>query len=156
MKNRTAIVALFIALAMAGGFLEQPVHAQIPNANQAPLWTCSLDDIAATLTKCVPVGAPVDAQTTRYLTYVVAQSTTATAGQFIVRAGTGTNCGTGTVSILPSAATLVRIATPANTVAPTVITLPSPLKVPVGFDICVLSVATNTFTGQLGGYVGPQ
>jgi hypothetical protein len=153
-RKRTALVALFIALAMAGGYFEPTAEAQIPNASQAQTWTCSLDNIGATLTLCIQ--APSDPTVTRYLTYVVAQSTTTTAGQFILRYGTGTNCATGTVSLLPSAATAARIAAPANTAAATVIALPSALKIPPGNDLCVLGVATNTFTGQLGGYVGPQ
>ena len=125
----------------------------------APQWTCAADDIGATLTRLKAGGGgeclgALDGQR-RYITSIVAQSTTTTSGQWILRYGTGTNCGTGTVSIIPSAATAARIAAPANTAAPTVLPFETPLIVPTGKDICVLGVATNTTTIQVTGYVAP-
>lgn len=125
------------------------------------LWSCSADDIGATLTimQASPPGSGQCLGLTgqkRLVTYIVAQSTTTTAGTFILRYGTGTNCGTGTVSLIPSAATAARLAAPANTAAPTVILLSPALAIPAGQDLCVLGVATNTFTGQVGGHLGTQ
>jgi hypothetical protein len=117
-------------------------------------FTCAADDIGATLTRLTGCIAPEPGMR-RYVTDIVAQSTTTTSGQFILRFGTGTNCGTGTTSLLPSAATAARIASPANTAAPTVISFRSPLVVPSGKDLCVLGVATNTTTIQVSGYVAP-
>jgi hypothetical protein len=94
-------------------------------------WSCSLDDIGATLTLCIRAA---EEGSTLYITDLVGQSTTGTAGQFILRTGTGSNCGTGTASLLPSA----------------------PIRVPHGKDLCLLGVATQTFTGQIWGYVGPK
>jgi hypothetical protein len=116
-------------------------------------WSCSLDDIGATLTRCAL--APEEGSTL-YITDLVGQSTTGTAGQFILRTGTGSNCGTGTASLLPSAATAARIVYPANTAAPTHLRFGTPIRVPHGKDLCLLGVATQTFTGQIWGYVGPK
>lgn len=113
-------------------------------------WTCGVDNIAATLTECK--AAPGTGKTL-YVVTVVAQSTTSTAGQFILRSGTGTNCGTGTASLFPSTASVVRIAAPANTAAATVIRFDPPLVVPVNSAVCLLGVATNTVTAQITGYV---
>jgi len=115
-------------------------------------WTCSLDGIAATLTEC---KAARGAGLSLYLTDVVAQSTTAIGGQFLLRTGTGTNCATGTASLLPSAATVVRLAHPANTVEPLLIRFVTPIKTPANSAICVLGVATNTVTIQLSGFTAP-
>lgn len=150
--RKLLVAALALALLVGGAAFESPAHAQIPDAGQASLWTCSLDDIGATLTRCAI--AHTDTAQTMYVTTVVAQSTTTTAGNFILRYGTGTNCGTDTRSLLPSAATAARLAAPASTAAPTVISLASPLKIPAGKDLCVLGVATNTFTGQISGFYG--
>jgi hypothetical protein len=117
-------------------------------------FTCAADDIGATLTRLTGCIAPEPGMR-RYVTDIVAQSTTTTSGQFILRFGTGTNCGTGTTSLLPSAATAARLASPANTAAPTIITLRSPLVVPSEKDLCVLGVATNTTSIQITGYVAP-
>lgn len=157
MRNRTAmnIGALFVALALAATYFEPPpVQAQIPDANQATLWTCSLDDVGATLTRCAI--ATTDTPVTMYVTTVIGESTTATAGLFLLRYGTGTNCGTGTASLLPSAATVPRLQYPGNAAPPTVIALTTPLKVPAGKDLCLIGSATNTFTGQISGFYGPQ
>jgi hypothetical protein len=118
------------------------------------IWTCSLDDIAATLTRCKDNPDP---QYAMYITDIVAQSTTTTGGTFLIRYGdNGTaNCGANTVSVLPSAATAARLSAPANTSPATIIQLLTPLRVPPGKDLCVLGVATNTFTGQINGYFAP-
>jgi hypothetical protein len=112
-------------------------------------WTCSLDNIGTTLTECQ--AAPGTGKQL-YVTDIKAQSTTATAGQFLLRYGTGANCGTGTTSLLPSAATVVRLAAPANTAPPTDIHFLTPLAVPINNAICLLGVVTNTVTIQLSGF----
>lgn len=113
-------------------------------------WTCSVDNVAASLTECQ--AAPGTGKKL-FITSLVAQSTTSTAGQFLLRTGTGTNCGTGTASLFPGNASVVRIAAPANTVAPTVIWFDPPLPAPTNTAICLLGVATNTVTAQITGYV---
>lgn len=118
-----------------------------PNA-----WTCGLDGIGATLTEC---RATPGTALSLYITDIVAQSTTATAGQFLLRRGTGTNCGTGAASVFPSAATAVRFAYPANTVAPTIISLKTPIKVAADEALCAIGVATNTLTIQITGFTAP-
>lgn len=114
-------------------------------------WTCGLDDLGATLTLCQRSGA----DSTYYITDIVAQSTTTTGGQFILRTGTGTNCGTGTASLLPSAATAARLGYPASTSAPAHLRFQTPITIPKGTDLCVLAVGTNTLTIQVSGYVAP-
>lgn len=130
----------------------RPVFAQNGPTGNGPSWTCSLDNIAATLTKCYENKDPSVAL---YITDIVAQSTTSTAGQFLLEYGTGTNCGTGTTALFPSAAAVVRLTAPPNTIPPTVVSFRTPLKVPtstVGNDLCALGVATNTLTIQVFGY----
>lgn len=141
----------WIGLALACLVLAPVAAAQPPTPNRGT-WTCALDNIGNTLTEC-EAAAPAGLR--YYLTDVVAQSTTGTAGQFLIRTGTGTNCATGTASLFPDAATAVRLAHPANTVPPTVITLSVGIPAPVASAICVLGVATNTVTIILSGYINP-
>jgi hypothetical protein len=115
-------------------------------------WSCSLDAIGATLTECRPApGAGLKL----YLTDLVIGSTTATAGQFLVRYGTGTNCGTGTTSLLPAAATVARYGYPLNTSAPATLRFATPLGAAANSAICIICVATNTCTVQMSGYTAP-
>jgi hypothetical protein len=115
-------------------------------------WSCSLDAIGATLTQC---QAAPGAGLRLYVTDIVAQSTTATAGQFLLRQGTGTNCGTGTASLLPAAATVARLAAPANSASPSVMNFTVGIPATAANAICVLGVATNTTTIQISGYTAP-
>jgi hypothetical protein len=115
---------------------------------------CGADNIAATLTQLTGCGAP-GVGLSIYVTDIVAQSTTTTGGLFILRYGTATNCGTGTTSLIPSAATVARLAAPANTVAPLSINFTTPLKVPANNLLCVLGVATNTTTITISGFIAP-
>lgn len=166
-RAATLLLALAIA-ALAGGHLlttMSPVRAQ--SLTPGIPWSCSLDDVGATLTKCVVSkgSMPYDSLTQErlYITDLVAQSTTATVGQFILRYGTGTNCGTGTTSLFPAAATVVRFAYPPNTAAPLVIQFANPLIVPASVSaatgaehphLCALGIATQTLSLHVGGYVG--
>lgn len=160
MKRKLQAAAILAALMGIGYFLvpsDSTVQAQGTYPGIA--FACGADDIGATLTRLKISGGgeclgPVD-NNRRYITDIVAQSTTATSGLWILRYGTGTNCGTGTASILPSAATVARLVAPANTIVPTVMHFNTPLIVPTGKDICVLGVATNTTTLEVSGYVAP-
>ena len=146
------LIALALIAVMA--LPEDPPSLAQPTPNRGA-WSCSVDNIAASLTKCAPTpAAPAGLRT--FITDIVAQSTTGTAGQFLLRTGTGTNCATGTTSIFPSSAGgTVRWAAPANTVAPFVADLNTPLIVPADTDVCLLGVATNTVTAHLSGYYNP-
>ena len=149
-----AAVGAVVAATLLASLASQGVKAQTSGLQ----FTCSADDIAATLTKltnCDDADLPAQPGMRRYITDVVAQSTTTTSGQWILRYGTGTNCGTGTTSLFPAAASVVRIAAPASTAAPTIIPFRTPIIVPSGKDLCVLGVATNTTTIQVNGYVAP-
>lgn len=126
------------------------LEAQGPGTG--PRWEGSLDDIGATLTRIV--SAPTSGEA-RYITDIVAQSTTATTGLLLLRTGTGTNCGTSTASLFPSASTVPRIGYTANTLAPTVISFRTPLRVAPNLDLCVIGTAVNTLTVQVEGYVAP-
>lgn len=144
------VLACFVVMIFAGGLaiMATPdAEAQLPG----PAWTCSMDNIGATLTLCQPLRSG----NRLYLTDIVAQSTTATAGLLLVRYGTGTNCGTDTVSLLPSGATVPRIAYPGTGSPTTNITLGTPVSAPAGNDLCVICTATNTCSLQLSGYAAP-
>ena len=160
MKRRSLIVVAFVVLAVCWPSVRQrPVHAQSPNGFP---FTCSVDDIGATLTLITGCNAPADNTLRRYITDVVAQSTTATGGQFIlrfgnsVRSGGSANCATTTTSILPSTATVARLAAPGNASAALVMDSTVPIAVvPADKDLCVLGVITNTTTLQIAGYLAP-
>lgn len=117
-------------------------------------WSCSLDAIAASLTQCQAAPA---AGLRLYVTDITIGSTTATAGQFILRQGTGTNCGTGTASLFPAAATVARFAYPANTSASgsAKYSFATPLQLTTSNALCILCVATNTCTVSIQGYTAP-
>ena len=141
-----AVFALAVLLSVVT--LPTPVaEAQITGEN----WTCSVDDVGATLTRC-KVAAP---GYRLFLTGVSIVSTTATAGQYLIRYGTGTNCGTGTTSLLPSAASVVRFGYVANTLGTSPLTLSPGVPAAKSTDICILCVATNTCTVQMTGYAAP-
>lgn len=139
--------------------LVAPAAAQLPVGTQGTRgqWQCSLDNIGASLTQCqaTPGAAGFQTGMRYYITSLVAQSTTATGGQFLVETGTGSNCGTGTAALLPAAAGVARLAAPGNTVAPLVILFASPLQAPLDSAVCVLGVGTNTTTITLTGFVNP-
>lgn len=114
-------------------------------------WSAGLDAIGATLTE---IKAAPGASLSLYIQTVVAQSTTTTAGQFTLRFGTGTNCGTGTGNLLNNSAT-ARNASPANTAASTVIQFIPPIKVTANNAVCLLGVATNTTSMTMTGFTAP-
>jgi hypothetical protein len=137
-----------------GNFAMDAYGVQYTRVDSPNRITCGADNIAATLTQLTGCGAP-GASVSIYITDVVAQSTTTTGGTWILRQGTGTNCGTGTASVLPSAATVARLSAPANTAAANVISLGTPIKLTANNALCVLGVATNTTTIQVTGYIAP-
>lgn len=119
-------------------------------------WTCSLQALAASLTQCQAAPA---AGYSLYITSVIAISTTGTASNIALRAGTGSNCGTGTVGVFPqpggSSPSRV-LTTPINTAAPFNFTFPgSGLKLPAANALCVIGVATNTLDVAISGYIAP-
>lgn len=126
--------------------------AQFSRVDHPNRISCGVDTIAATLTEMTGCAAPA-AGLSIYITDVIAQSTTATAGQFILRQGTGTNCGTGTASVFPSAASVIRFAAPGNGVAPLAVSLKTPIKLTAANALCLLGVATNTVTAQVVGFI---
>jgi hypothetical protein len=115
-------------------------------------WTCSLDGIGATLTQC---QAAPGAGLKLYLTDLVINSTTATTSNFLVRYGTGANCGTGTTSLLPAAATVVRFTYPSNTAAPLHLSFYTPLSAAANNAICILCTNTNTCVVTMTGFIAP-
>lgn len=143
--RRLFILALFLFGLVGAADAQTYIRSGGPTTD----WTCSLDNIAATLTEC---KAAPGAGRQLYITSIHAQSTTATAGQFILRTGTGANCGTSTLSLFPAAATVVRFAAPGNGSPPTDVNFTTPLQAPVNTAICMLGVATNTVTIQISGY----
>ena len=129
-----------------------PPRLQAQNKAPGEAWTCSLDNLGATLTLChdrAEVGQRL------WITDIIARSTTSTAGLMLLQYGTGTNCGTNTLSLLPSSASAVRLAYPATTSPPLVIRLATPIAPPTGKDLCVLATGTNTASLQIIGYVAP-
>lgn len=127
-------------------------HAQALSGAKREIWTCSLDNIAATLTRCKDNP---DSQKALFITDIITQSTTTTGGQFGLQYGNnGTaNCGASATALFPSSTTTARLASPANTSPAGVIQLLTPIRVPPGKDLCLLGVATNTTTAQINGYI---
>lgn len=117
-------------------------------------FTCSATGIAASLTQLTGCGAP-GAGLSYYITSIIAQSNTSTAGNFLLRYGTNANCGTGTTSIYPGAATTAVGFLPANTAQPLVLTFPTPIKVAANNLVCALGVATNTTLIDVAGFIAP-
>jgi len=104
----------------------------------------------------------------RYVTDVVAQGTTTTAGLFILTYNRSTATGgladcasdvsSETQTLLPpgiDTATGGRFAAEASTLRPTTASLTQPLIVPSGNDLCVLVDGVNPVTVQLSGYLAP-
>ena len=111
-------------------------------------WTCSLAALAAVLTEC---QATATSPNYYVVTQIIVQTTTATAGDYAVRTGSGTACADGTAGLFPSdVSKTFKAPIAANPTA--VIVFPQPLKAPVGTAICVLGTGTNTINIQLVGY----
>lgn len=115
------------------------------------IWSCGLTAITTTLTQC---QAAPGAGLRLYITDVVAQSNTATAGLFTIRFGTGTNCATGPGNVFFGSASAL-IAAPANTAPVDDFHFTTPIAITAANAICVLGVATNTTNIQINGYTAP-
>ena len=148
MRERLFLVACMFALL---GMVFWPSAAEVKAQASGEAWECSLDAVGASLTLCEPAQPGLRL----YVTDIVAQSVTATAGLMLVRYGTGAACGTGTTSMLPSAATVPRIAYPGNAVATTHINLQTPVVAARDTDICVICAVTNTCSLQITGFAAP-
>lgn len=155
MKNPIRWVLAVTALAIVGLVTLEyapKANAQALGGLKREIWTCSLDNIAATLTRCKDNP---DSQKALFITDIITQSTTTTGGQFGLQYGNnGTaNCGASATALFPSSTTTARLASPANTSPAGVIQLLTPIRVPPGKDLCLLGVATNTTTAQINGYI---
>lgn len=113
---------------------------------------CTLDAVAATLTQC---QAAPGAGLSIYISDVLAGSTTTTAGQHLLRYGTGTNCGTGTTTLFPGTTATPRVSSPPTTAANNAYSFRNALKVPANNALCVLGVATNTTWIVITGFIAP-
>ncbi len=126
--------------------------AQFVRYDHPNKFQCSVDAIGTTLTQC---QAAPGAGLSLYITDIIAGSTTSTAGTFLLRYGTGSNCATGTTTLFPGTGTTPRVTSPANTVTPLNITFGMPYKVPAANAVCVLGVATNTTWMVITGFIAP-
>ena len=146
------LVALFLVVVLWSVPSMPTAQAQSTILNGYPSWTCSVDNVAATSTQCGNFPKPDESF---YLSWVIAQSTTTTGGQFLIQSGTVAGCASGTTSFIPAAAAVIRLGSAANTAAPSLLVFDPPLQVPRGRLLCVLGKATDTTTLQMGGPVGP-
>ena len=135
-------------------FLAAPALAAAPVnvvfAEQPNAFTCGVTNQAAALAECQALTAG----RTYYITGIVAQSSTTTAGTFAIQSGTGTACGSNTTAVFPAPpmTTAARFASPPTTSAPFVVQFALPIKVTAGHAICAIGVATNTLNVQITGY----
>jgi hypothetical protein len=151
MRRRWPVLVLAVMALLLWTSPRVPVEAQ--SISTGPLFNCGLDNIAATLTQCQPAPDP---GYRIYVQSIMAQSTTSTAGQFLLRYGTGTNCGTGTTSIFPAGSTVARISNPGFGVVGLWVNFPPPgLALPPAKALCALGVATNTLVINITGTIGP-
>ena len=120
-----------------------------PNAPTKP-WDCALSALVATLTQCQ--AAPASGRL--YITDITVDTTTATAGTYLIEYGTGTNCASGTTKLYPS------VNGPAGWTAPVLgapqkINFQTPLQPAALNAICVIGTATNTINVELEGFIAP-
>jgi hypothetical protein len=114
-------------------------------------FSCSLSALANSLTQCQALSAGL-----RYfVTDVVVGTTTATAGDYSIQTGTGTNCAAGTTALFPAASTSARFKAPIAANPSTAANFTTPLVTAAGHAICVIGTATNTINIQITGYVAP-
>lgn len=116
------------------------------------VWQCGLKALAATLTQCLAAPA---AGIKAYITDITVITTTATAGTYQIRYGTGVNCATGAVALWPTTAVGDTFPAPISSSIPQLLNFRSALTPAAANAICVIGVATNTITIQLQGYYGP-
>lgn len=119
------------------------------------MWNSALTAIGATLTE---IRAAPGAGLKLYVTDITVMSDTATGGQFLLRYGTGANCGTGTTTLFPAVAALTtgKLPYPGNASSALTREFVTPISNIVANNaICVICIATNTCTIQLNGYTAP-
>ena len=116
-------------------------------------WFVGTTASAATTTK---IQSAPGANLSLYITQVITQSNTTTAGLFTLVSGTGAgnNCTTGQAAIFNNS-TAALYASPANTAPPNIIPLWTGIKLPANTDLCVLGVATNTTNITVTGFTAP-
>jgi hypothetical protein len=123
------------------------VGDQFVRLGSSVVWACDLAGVGTTLTQCQ--AAPGTGSL--YVTDLLVDSTTATGGTYVLKYGTGANCGTGTTTLWP-----VNWTPTAPVLGqPQKIVFQTPLQVPAGNALCVLGVVTNTTNAALGGFTGP-
>ena len=148
-------LGLFLVLALL--LLATTAHAQsyqrviIDHPNR---FSANVPDIGATMTQILPATAGQSV----YVTSLVLVSSTATAGAFALRAGTGTDCATSTTGVIPqpgiSSPTLTYVY-PGNASSPLNLQFNPPVKAPLGFALCLVGTATNLARGQVNGFTAP-
>jgi len=114
-------------------------------------WKCSLSALVAALTECQAV--PTNAADRHILTDIIVQTTTATAGDYSIQTGTGTNCATGTAALFPSTGVNSRFKAPIAANPAAVISLRTFLAAPAGAAVCVIGTGTNTINIELIGII---
>jgi hypothetical protein len=143
------------AAATSGNLRQQILSldgAQYTRVGGPVQWACSLGGVAATLTQC---QAAPGASLRLYVTDIVVQGTTSTAGTWNLQSGTGTNCGTGTAALYPKASATTYWTGPTNAQAAQFMTLQTPIAVPANAALCVYGAATNTTNIEIHGYTAP-
>ena len=118
-------------------------------------FTANVGDIGATLTE---IQAAPASNVAHHVVTIALGSSTATAGAFALRAGTGTNCGTNPVGVFPQpgvASPTLTMPYPANTVQPYVMTFAPPIRLPLGNALCIIGTATNLARGSVSGFTAP-
>jgi hypothetical protein len=147
--RRFALLGIVLALLLPATGETQAVVGQP--------WTCAVDNQDDSTVRCIAAPEP---GMRLYVTDVLAQSTTATAGLFNLVHGTAAalggsaNCATGETTFFPPGA-VSRYAAAANTLPATSYRPRQPLIVPAGRDVCVVGDGGNAVTVQLFGYVAP-
>ena len=132
--------------------LALPVVGSAQGRSSGVYWTCSVDNVADSDTACIEAPEP---GMRRYVTDIVAQSTTATAGLFNLYYGTGLNCVTGETKLFPPIGNNATFAAAGNADMPTLAVLATPIIVPGGKALCVLGDPSNAVTVQISGYLAP-
>ena len=114
-------------------------------------WSCGLASVAASLTQC---QAAPGYGLRLYVTDITVQTTTATAGSYQLRYGTGTNCATGTTVLYP--AFVGAFTAPVISLPPQYIGFQPPLAVGAtqgaNQALCVFGTAVNTIAVSIQGF----
>jgi len=117
-------------------------------------FTCNLQALVATLTEMTNCSASSTGQR-YYVTGMAVQTTTATAGTFAVQQGTGTNCGTNTAVLFPTASTAARWTAPINTQPTSYVFFEPARRTNVNYALCAIGTGTNTINIEVWGYTAP-